>query len=507
MQVQIDGQEFEAAHILSALAGTLGLTGEAMKGLTAEGAGGINYDQMGLVKQDIELEAHNTLWGLNALPFIQMCPSRSVDSQTPQFAVITGYGQQNAPIFVGESGRAAQTKLRTKNITSRVVTVGLLNNVSGMAQAQAIIKVLGGRRALESNREAAHLLLALAKSYQSWFADSTATTSTFRWKGILELWREAQASASKFPNEPWNMDPAAFIDNRGKKLGRSLSADIITEMAENAWGTANVLLTDHTVRHNFQGELEGLNIERTPLVQQTAGGLVIGNPIAGIKAANAVAGLVSDNSLSPQFYFGEAAYEDGVTPPDGAPAKPVGALGVPAAAPNALSRWEAADIPASPAIKYKIQPVNDEGMGYASDATAAVSVAADDSVTLEITTDPSWKSVRILRNRADAPNKFWAIAELKNDADTLTYVDHNQFIPGGRWAFFFEMLKPRTREVIAPAGAGEMGNAVRMAELEAMFVQQLFRQGDYTEEQILHRCCPELVHSARLRVVYNILDR
>ena len=476
---------------------------EMDKALLADGPGGINTD--GWVPENLEMKAHSWLWKVSNLPALARIPTVKAKSRDHQYEVIDSYGSVRGPSFMREKGRAAQNVMRARRQSNRIVTIGEINNVSGMAIDQETIDMLGSRNAMVANRNATTLIHLLKKSFNIWFVDSEGSTSTLRWKGYLQLWREWLSDPVAYPNQPWNMSPDRFVDMRGAAPTRSKLRGIGTDMFTDGWGQFTHFFSDPKSIESFQGELEDvLKAERTPMVQQVDGGIIVGNPILGIKHQGGVARFFPDNALTPEFYFGETIYAGSQTVPEGASAKPPVAPAVAVAA-NALSRFEAADVSDPSRIQYKLQPTNECGDGAASAATGVVATTVGDSNTLTWSSAGDAEGYRVLRNTVDEPAKFYQIGEVKNDGPSLEFVDHNWFIPGGRWGFAVEMLSPKSPQTINPVNADS--NAIRIAELRPFGTKPLASAGDYTEEMVYERCCPELPMPRRVYVLYNMGKR
>lgn len=471
--------------------------------LTAGGVDGINAQ--GAVPENLEMTAHVWLWRREHLQILRMLPSVVAASINHEYDVVKSYGDVGGPVFTTEGTLGAKESLTVQRFVNTIRTLQHVNQVTGTAQDQKTVSVLGATRALESNREGVMRLHLLKKAVAVIFADSSTTKSELRFKGALQSWREQRADAA-YADEPWSIDPLVFVDRRGGPLRRSDIRSGGTRMFEEAWGCGNFAVMDPQTSEGFQGEIEkltpsGFVMERLDAAADRDG-IVLGQTVAGIRHQGGVARFLVDNTLHPQFH----AKEWTGTPAVGAPARPDAPVAVVLDA-NAKSRWEAADLNGAAAvIQYKVQAVNDQGYSESSAATAKIDgLDAGDSVRLTITTRAEALSYRILRNTADKPGVFWQIAEVKNDGAQLVFEDHNWFIPGGRWAIFCEMLNPRTKS--NRLSANPYDNAIRLAVLRELTARRMADIGDFEWERLIERFCVEVPQPFRIIVYYNIGTR
>ena len=469
----------------------------------AGGADGINA--MGAVFENLEMTAHVLLWRREHLHLLRILPSVPAVSINHEYDVVTAYGEIGGPIFTAEGTLGSKESFRVRRSTNRIVTLQHVNQVTGTAQDQKIVSILGSSRTLEANREGVLRLHLLKKAVAILFADTSTTTSDLRWKGVLQLWREQRADAA-FADQPYGVDPEVFVDCRLGRLGRSRIESAGVRVFEEGWGQLNYVAMDPATSAGFQGEIErfvdtGFAMERID-AGTAKEGHILGTTIAGIRHQGGVARFLVDNTMHPQFHKGMWIG----TPAAGAPAQP--ALPVAAVlAANANSRWDAADIDgANAVIRYRVQALNDSGYSEASAALAAIDgLDAGDSVRLTITTRADALSYRLLRNTAATPGVYWEIAEIRNDAAELTVDDHNWFIPGGRWAIGFEMMNAKSGENRLVANPYD--NAIRMAVLRELTSRRMADIGDFEWERIIERCCPEVPQPLRVVVWYNIGNR
>lgn len=481
---------------------------EGLKAVLAAGSNGLNT--MGFVPQNLEQQAHVTLWGRDDLHFVRELPEVDAESVFHEFEVVDEYGTvMGSPLFQAESGLGTQTAYSGKRHVTRIVTLSHVNKVSGLARAQRNLSVLGSTDPLVSNREAQMRVHLFKKAVQLIFCEADASMSTLRFAGILEQFWKKNASAA-FADKPKSVDPQLMVDLRGKPLSRKHVESASTSMFSDGWGAFNRLYMDPDVSKGFQDEIQvNFPVERVTM-GQTPNELIIGSPVAGVKGQGGIVYFKVDNSFHPQFYYTDPADEAArkgkpYAYEAGSPAKPVAAPTVAVAANVAGSLWQAADIPAAPAIKYKIQPENNFGIGPISDASAAAAIAANGRNTVSWPSAADALSYKILRNSVDDPNRYFVIGEVKNNAANLSFVDLNHWMPGTSVAVGFEMRAPKTASNRLNANASD--NAVRAAKLEGLHTEPMGKIGDYFWELLLERMAPELVQCLRMRVFFNIGNR
>lgn len=484
---------------------------EGLKAVLAGGSAGLN--EMGMVPQDLEMQAHATLWSREDLHFVRELPEVDATSVFHEFEVVDDYGSvMGSPIFQAESGLGTQTAYSGKRHVTRIVTLSHVNKVSGLARAQKNISVLGSTDPLKSNRAAQTLVHLFKKAVQLMFCEADASMSTLRFSGTLEQFWKKNASAA-FADKPKSVDPQLMVDLRGKPLTRKHVESGSVSMFSDGWGQMNRLYMDPDVSAGFQGEVEGFGAS-FPVERLTMGAennnLIIGAPVAGVRAQGGIVYFKVDNSFHPQFFYTDPADEAArkgkpYAYETGSPAKPLAAPTVAVAANISGSLWQAADIPAAPAIKYKVQPTNNFGFGPVSDASAAAAIAANGRNTVTWNTSADALSYRVLRNSVDDPNRYFMIGEIKNNAAQLSFIDLNHWMPGTSVAVGFEMLVPKT--AVNRLNARAQDNAIRAAKLEGLHTEPMGKIGDFYWELMLERMAPELVQQLRMRVYFNIGNR
>ena len=481
---------------------------EGLKAVLAGGTNGLNAS--GFVPENLEQQAHVTLWDRDDLHFIRELPEVDATSVFHEFEVVDDYGSvMGSPLFQAESGLGAQTAYSGKRHVTRIVTLSHVNKVSGLARAQKNIEVLGSTDPLVSNRNAQMLVHLFKKAVQTIFCEADASMSTLRFSGLLEQFWKKNASAA-FADKPKGVDPQLMVDLRGKPLTRKHIELASTSMFSDGWGSLNRIYMDPDVSQGFQGEIEtNFPVERLTM-GQAPNELIIGAPVAGVKAQGGIVFFKVDNSFHPQFYYTDPADEAArkgkpYTYESGSPAKPVAAPTVAVAANIAGSLWQAADIPAAPAIKYKVQPCNNFGIGPISDASAAAAIAANGRNTVSWASAADALSYKVFRNSVDDPNRYFVIGEVKNNGANLSFVDLNHWMPGTSVAVGFEMRVPKTATNRLNARAKD--NAVRAAKLEGLHTEPMGKLGDFVWELLLERMAPELVQALRMRVFFNVANR
>lgn len=489
--------------------------GEALKAVTAGGAGGINAQ--GQVPQDLEIEARNQLFDEEDFVVLRRIPSVEAKSLKHEFQRVTGYGDLHGAAFQDEGGAGIQTALQTEPVQVNIKTVSQVNKVTGEAIDQETVEILGSRNPLVSNRTASMHVLHFKISFQSWFADSRKTTNDRVWAGFFEQHEVYHADAALYPNDPFLMSPDFHIDLRGKPLTREHIKKAARTIYEQGWGRLTDAMMTPLVSEQFQGEVETLNAGRFDLNAERLpdGGMIVGNPIRGVRTQGGDCIFYPDNTISPRYHAADPSENPRWVPYPGAPARPaaapvlaVTAAGGLGAGDAAKSRWANADLPAGAyEVKYKIQAENKLGLSQSSVASAAVVALAGCRVVGTFNSSADALGYRILRNAPEAPNTFYEIARVKNDGPVLTFTDWNWTIPGMHAGALYEMRYPNQKMVRLPKRAKD--NAIAFADLKGKNVQvkPLYEQGDYKAELLFVRRSPQLNQPRRLIRFWNAGNR
>lgn len=471
---------------------------QGLKAMTAEvGSRAINV--MGAVPENLEMQAHVALWDRDDLRLLRELPSVDAASVKHEFGVVDSYGNvQGTTLFAPEGGLGMQTGYNLARLMTRIVTLQLVNKVTGTARAEKTMNILGSTDALVSNREAVMRNFLMLKAISTIFSRASASTSTLRFSGLLEQFQARNQSAD-FAHRLYSCDPNLVIDKRGAWMSRSDVKSAGTQMYKNGWGKLNRIFMTPETSENFQGEVEtNFPIERVDVKDIGDQGLILGATVAGIRHQGGIAMFMTDNSLDPALTHGEFKGD----PPPNSPVRPDAPTIVTANA-VANSKWEDIDIPADAGvIKYKVLFENDFGPSQPSVASAGTNPVTGCRNRLTINTRADAKSVKILRNSAQRPTEFYVIGEIANTGAVLTFDDLNWKIPGSAVAIGLEMMygKSQTNRLNARA----RDNAVRFAQLEELHSVPLAKIGDFDWEMLIERTSPELVQKLRMVVWENI---
>lgn len=480
--------------------------GEAFKAVTAGGAGGINAQ--GQVPQDLEIEARNQLFDEEDFVVLRRIPSVEAKSLKHEFQRVTSYGDLHGALFQDEGGVGEQTSLSTEPAEVHIKTASQVNKVTGEAIDQETIEILGSRNPLVSNRTASMHVLHFKISFRAWFEDNSKTANDRAWAGFFQQHREYHADSALYPNDPFQMPPGTYlVDLRGKPLTREHVKKAGRVMYEEGWGRLTDGLMTPLTSEGFQGEVEALNAGRYDMNAEKLpdGGIIVGNPVRGVRTNGGDCIFYPDNTISPRYYHADPSENHRWVPASGTPVRPaaptlvVTAAGGLGAGDAAKSRWAAADLPAGAyEVLYKIQAENKKGYSQSSVASAAVVALAGCRVVGSFNSDATALGYRILRNSPEEPTKFYEIDRVKNTGPVLGFTDWNWIIPGFHQGALIEMRYPNQKLVRLPKRAKD--NAIAFADLKGKNVQvkPLYEQGDYKAELLYVRRAPQLNQPKRL---------
>lgn len=503
------------------LAAMLAKSGESLKSVVVSGGvTGINYLGQDIVPQDLEIVARNWLWKQSMLKLLAKTPMVKARSRQHQWPRIRSYGNIRSALHMPEGGRPTGTSGRADLAQVWLTTQGRLNRVTGMAEAQDTVEVMGSRNPFVSNRRMVLELFQLQRAVNMLFDRTDTTTNPEAWKGIYQQMEEYWADPVLYPDNPLNMPVGKvgpLVDVRGH-LTRS-HVEAANEHFQNNFGNATDLFIDLNTARAFQGQLEsgaftgGVNVERLNMANPDGDGVVIGAPVRGIGTLSGMLKLTVDKSLEPQYRT--AMYgPGGFVASEGAPAQPAApAVNVPVGA-VAASRWAAGDIPGAATIEYRIQAYNERGESLPSNSTGAgaVVVGVNGRVVLTWNGAADATGYRVLRNNPTIYTasgrglvEFWEVGRVKNVGGVLTFTDYNHSVAGYTEAIMVEFAHPAKQgsKLVYPVDATE--NTIAMADLAGgMRSVRLPSLGDYSEEMIFYRQHPVLYIPTRIVRFMNI---
>lgn len=419
-----------------------------------------------LVPEDLEMQAHNTLWNesdRNQLKLLKLLPSTPAKSILHEYDVITSYGSMRHRGWFSERALPAEVNFGAARRTVDIKLMGVMGPTFLLAGLQKTVGALGTTGAENIQERALRLNLLRVKNRELYFSDTETTTSTVVGKGLRQLIREGTdgtvGTASPLGSHEIDME------------GEPLTLATIRERAANFlqfFGNMTTLIMDPLARADMEASVDAASRLDLPVGSKA---LLIGQNVGGVQSQGGVTYFETDNDLSAMY--AAPRYEAPVAG-DGSPStRPT--LTVTAQADNAdtdtvTSRWDAAS--AGQIFWVATEVVNGrEGAGtrYPASTTAYTAVAADEEAKMVITPgNPIAESFRIYRgtNANGAMTGAWFIFEVPNDGGgaAITVFDNNLYRPNTTCAFGLDIVSQA--EMIMHNGTRESYDMARAASAE-----------------------------------------
>jgi hypothetical protein len=341
------------------------------------------------------------------------------------------------------------------------------------------------------------------------YSRRAAFRGDIRYKGLFELHDETHSNPARFPSAIYYDDPEFVVDKRGKKLTLDDLETANVVVPQRGFGVLTDLYCAPAVSKQLSDEWKAQAVTRVQIDDKDGGrSHSIGMPVFTYNTGSGPIEVYPEQWFHPEHVYAEYTGDaDGKYDPlaPGRPAAPAAVVlsaNDMANAGDLASKWEAADIPGAPAIKFKLQPENKDGVGQASVATAAVAIAAGGGVDLTWNSAVDTDCYHVLRNSVDDPNTFYEIGQVANTGPVLTFRDRNWKIPGTFDAFACCMRQVKTPGARILASSDE--TTVREAVLREKKMEMLGKFGDLDAEFLVEELCPELVFPYRFMRWENI---
>lgn len=484
-----------------ALAGLLGgaQNVEALKALTSAGLG-----SMGIVPENVEMEAHNWLFGAEHFRYIRRVPTVTAKQKLHEFNAVVGIGGslRGGGFFTPEASGAKDRSYKTKRLGNHAAIIQHRNTVSGTSRATQQFSTLGSTDPFLTNRAAVFLFHHAAKTVLHVYARRAAFRGDIRFKGLFELHDEIHVNPQKFATRTNYADPDFVVDKRGKKLTVDDLERANVTVPQRGFGALTDLYCAPHVAKILNDEVKSQSQRFMPVLNQEKKAHKIGAPVFTIATGAGDIEIYPEQWFHPEHVYAEfeGEYDQLAPKRPAAPATAVVGAGV-----DVASKWEAVDIPGAPGIKFKLQPENKDGVGQASLATAAVAIVEDGAVDLTWNSEFDADCYHVLRNSVDDPNTYYEIGQVSNTGAVLTFRDRNWKIPGTYDAFACQMSSVKTPGGRILANSDE--TAVREAVLREKKMEMLGKYGDLDAEFLVEEACPELVFPYRFVRWENIGGR
>lgn len=495
---------------------------EALKSVIQYGGStGLGRSGLDFIPEDVEAQAHIATWTDQQLTFFRRVPHIKAESLRHEFQRYRSHDPQgmHRSITVAEGGIGQSSAYTGERVVIELKEWQRLNVVTTAQSMIPTIGVMGSTSALETNRSGILINFKAQMGLLSWWMTDSDPNCPDGW---IQQFKTYHQDAVAWPDTPYNLPPFYWRDPRvlnayglltsGQSakpgpLGHDRVLDGITTVNTYGEGRMNNLWTDAEILAGLQKEFRsgpsgGVGPEYVEVDSKAAMGLITGTPVKGINLGGIVCAPLVDPFLNPTKHYWP---EFTTTPSSGAPATPAAAPAGVAAAGGAKSLFQADD--ASASIKYKVQPVNANGCGLASAASAAVNVAAADKVTLTWDSAADTVTYRILRNTKQNLLQYYEIGRVANTGGELTFIDYNWLIPGARWAIGFEMSAGLSADSASmyPANAGV--NTLCMADLQGKGIQRqpVPQVASTIAERLITWSAPQLNLPGKMVVYPNLL--
>lgn len=375
-----------------------------------------------LVPEDLEIEAHNTMWkedAANQLTFLKLIPDAKATQIRHEYDRIKAYGTQRGSGFFKEESLPRRTQPQFERVEALIKIMGETSDAFLLAALEKTIRVEGETGAENLARTMVMKSFLWKKNKSIVYSDTSVMregANGANFKGLIQLIREGTDGTSGTSRYGTHI-----IDMEGQPLNlttlRAKAAKI-----QAVFGLMTTLLMDEFTRTDLETSMDGAARTDFPL---GTGALMLGQNVGGFRTGGANVLFHTDNVLSP---FGRGQYEG--TMEEGAPPSAPAVSG--ATAVDSTSKFDA-----NTAGNYFwiVTEVRDdrESVGRRWPTTGTQAVAAGEKVTLTITpVNALSDTFRIYRGRqGDADTEAFLAFEVANDGggSDVAAVDRNWFRP------------------------------------------------------------------------------
>lgn len=461
-------------------------------------------DVANLVRQDIELEAHNQLYTetspveMTLFKDIARVPATALNHE---YDTIDSYGSDRDDGFISEFGTGNYSASVYGHQTVPVKIMGEPVSTGLIATLQRTIGARGTTNPTISERANKRTLLMRKIARAVYFSDSSTSSSGLRFDGLLATMKKFHSNGT----DDW------FIDMRGSKLTPVAIRDAATFIGEMGYGQLRGLYMSLTDKKNLETQLDAAErlLVQASIPQANNTGVLLGQVVDGMVTNAGAVYFRPDNTLNPA--------NAGFTAPkatdkfnDSAPVQlPAGNIAVVVtttyAGADGTSYWAAGD--ASTDWTYRITAVSSNGEGMFTE-TAPVTTVAGQEVNVTLTTRSTDTSYKIYRGSPTKTNDWYLVAEVPNNGATVVFHDLNYIIAGGRYAFGLNINSTNFRNPV-PALNNEAlaNNALAIAELAPMSVFDLAKLNLLAaNELIFYPFTLEVTRPKQNIVFFNIGD-
>lgn len=410
-----------------------------------------------VVPEDLEIQAHNTLWNDSQSTentLLKLLPSVPATSIEHEYTRVVSFGERRGSGFFAEKSLPPETNIKTRRVVNNIRLMGEIGPTFLLASLEKTQQVLGTTGAANIERQALRMNVIRKKNRNLYFADTRTIrqgVGGVRNKGLLQLIEEG--------TDGTDGDPSPFgshvIDMKGDPLTPETLRDRISE-AIILFGYLTCLIMDPFTRGDFEAGFDSAQRLEMPISLKP---YVIGQQIAGLQTQGGVCYFHTDNILNPIHHFGRYVNELEEGAPVGLAQNQSSTLNSPG---SAGTEWDANS---AGEIYWIVTQMKDEqeSLGVRIPATPGtfVTVAAGDDVDLTFTaSDPTIDGFRIYRGTDADPNQaigtdaYW-IADVANTPGLpVTFVDQNLQRPNTSFAFAFNIVGAAQQALSNPLADG-----------------------------------------------------
>ena len=391
-----------------------------------------------IVPEDLEVEAHNTLWDETdpeQLTILKLLPTTPATQIEHKFSRITSYGNQRDSGFFGEQSLPPETNFAGDKLSVNLRLIGEIGPTFLLASLEKTNKALGTEGAQNVERTALRRNLLLKKAKAIYFADTRATrlgTASLRFKGLAQLIEEGTNGTTG--------DASPYGTHVIDMLGQPLTVNNIrsrTARAITMFGRFNCLTMDPLVRGDLEGSMDAAHRLDLPISAQP---YMIGQNIGGIRTQGGIVYFDTDNTLTPMHSRPQYSASVGRGAPTTVPTVTATAQADNATTDTVTSLWDAAS--AGNIFWVVTETVDEvEGLGVRVPASGYTAVAAGQEVDLNIRPgNPLADSFKVYRGNEDdggLATDAWFIFEVANSGGgaAVHAFDNNLYRPNTSWAF------------------------------------------------------------------------
>jgi hypothetical protein len=406
-----------------------------------------------IVPEDLEVQAHNTLWDETTpgqLTLLKLVPSVKATSVVHQYSKVTSYGNRKGNSgFFGEKALPPETNFKAERVTNNIRLLGEIGPTFLLAALEQTQQALGTSGAQNIERVALRRNVLDKKNRALYFSDTRCTKdgdSSLRFKGLYQLIEEG-TDGTTGKKSPFG---SHIIDMEGQPLVADTIRDRIAKGLV-VFGRITSLLTDPYVRSDMESSLDGANRLAMPAATSA---YLIGQQVAGLQSQGGITWFETDNGLTPQY--ARPQYDTDLV--DGAPTtKPSVTASAGAPGGSRVSKW---DTNSAGNIFWVVTETVDESEGLGTrypTGTGSLAVAAGQEVTLTITPgNPNADSFKVYRGTGtDDATEAWFVFEVAGAGGgaPVTAYDDNKFRPNTSWAFGLNVVSGAERALHSPGEA------------------------------------------------------